>query len=56
MSKNKSNWGEYHSILIILPTCFGNFSTTSVFCQDCDIIEKCKKIPLPKEPQWCNPE
>ncbi|MHA1883566.1 MAG: hypothetical protein ACXAAI_05960 [Promethearchaeota archaeon] len=56
MSKNKRNSGKYNSVLIILPTCFGNFESSSVFCRDCDINKRCKKIPLPREPHWCNPE
>ena len=56
MSKNKSNHGEFVSILIVLPVCYGNFKNISVFCRDCDVNERCKEIPPPKEPQWCNPE
>ncbi|MHA2008960.1 MAG: hypothetical protein ACXABO_15915 [Promethearchaeota archaeon] len=56
MSKNKSNYRKDISFLIILPNCYGNFKKISEFCRDCTVKERCKKIPPPKEPHWCNPE
>lgn len=42
------------SILIILPSCYGNFKRISTFCQDCDLKDDCKQILPPREPLWCN--
>lgn len=54
MSKVESNDINPVSNMIILQSCFGNFKNISTFCRDCDMKDKCKEIPPPKEPLWCN--
>lgn len=54
MSKNESKCDNSVPVLIILPSCYGNFKSISTFCRDCDIKDKCKEVIPPKEPLWCN--
>ncbi|MFX1376971.1 MAG: hypothetical protein ACFFA0_14290 [Promethearchaeota archaeon] len=54
MSKDKIKSHDSDSVLIILPSCYGNFKSISTFCRDCRLKDKCKEIPPPKEPGWCN--
>ncbi|MFX0081496.1 MAG: hypothetical protein ACFE94_07070 [Candidatus Hodarchaeota archaeon] len=54
MSKNEIKSDNYVSIIIILPSCYGNFRSISTICRDCDVKEKCEDILPPKEPLWCN--
>lgn len=41
---------------IELPMCYGNYCQKDISCQKCFAKKDCRKIPLPKEPEWCNPE
>ncbi|MFW9783210.1 MAG: hypothetical protein ACFFFB_13090 [Candidatus Heimdallarchaeota archaeon] len=54
MRKKEINNKDNSSILIILPSCYGNFKRISTFCQDCDLKDDCRQILPPKEPLWCN--
>ena len=42
--------------LMIFPSCFANYCESHISCKNCAVKIKCKSIPIPKEPQWCNPD
>ncbi|MFX1382693.1 MAG: hypothetical protein ACFFBP_09615 [Promethearchaeota archaeon] len=40
----------------ILPSCYSNYCENHISCKKCDVNDKCKLIPRPLEPKWCNPD
>ncbi|MFX0022725.1 MAG: hypothetical protein ACFE9S_10385 [Candidatus Hermodarchaeota archaeon] len=51
--KDRDDYYKSENLIVILPSCYGNFNEMSAICQDCSIKVKCKEKPAPKDVEWC---
>ncbi|MFW9989022.1 MAG: hypothetical protein ACFFC3_10225 [Candidatus Odinarchaeota archaeon] len=53
IGNDKKGFNELDKKNLEFPSCYGNFNNMSGICQNCKIKALCKKIPPPRNSEWC---